>query len=121
MGPLKGTVGLREALEFDVFFQVGYNNVKLNRKKLVTFDCFWLTRMATSFAVTFYNMLHYTIEDELILEGEFDETVLKGFNQKNTAFEQLREMGLQLTSEVFGFEAERGEGTYYFSCKWKED
>lgn len=38
-------------------------------------------------------MVCYTIENELLL-GEFDEAVLRGFNHKSTAFEQLRENGI---------------------------
>lgn len=56
----------------------------------------------------------------MLLEGEFDEAVLREFNQKNTAFEQLGEMGLELTSGVLVFEAGQG-GTYFFSCNRKEE
>lgn len=45
-------------------------------------------------------MLYYITENELPLKGEFHEAVLREFNHKNIAFEQLREMGLELTNCV---------------------
>jgi hypothetical protein len=46
----------------------------------------------------------------VLLEGEFDGSVLRGFNQKNTAFEQLREKGLEVSRD-WPFEVGRGEVT----------
>lgn len=54
-------------------------------------------------------MLHYTLKTDLLLEGKFDEAVLREFNQKDTAFEHLREMGLELTSRVLALEVGRGK------------
>lgn len=45
-------------------------------------------------------MLCYFTENAFPLKGEFDEAVLREFNHKNIAFEQLREMGFELTSCV---------------------
>lgn len=50
----------------------------------------------------------------MLLEGKFEEAVLREFNHKNTAFEQLTEMGLELTSSVLAFEVVGGEGTPSF-------
>lgn len=50
----------------------------------------------------------------MLLEGEFDAAVLREFDHKNIAFEQLAEIRLELTSRVLAFEVVGGEGTRSF-------